>query len=248
MKLTGNTIFITGGGSGIGKALAEALHARGNQVIIAGRRATRLQETLDANPGMKAVELDITDPASIAAVASKLIVDFPDLNVVMNNAGIMEFDDLAGPIDDDHLVRTISTNLMGPIRLTGALVEHLKTKSDATIINVSSILGFVPLAITGVYSSTKAAMHSYTLSLRWRLKGTSVKVLELAPPWVQTELLNSSEESRAMPLAPFIEETLAVLSTDVEEILVERAKPMRANPGPGEHGFVDQFNNAMVEG
>jgi uncharacterized oxidoreductase len=248
MKLTGNTIFITGGGSGIGKALAEALHAQGNQVIIAGRRAARLQETLDANPGMKAVELDITDPDNIAAVARQLIADYPALNVVMNNAGIMEFDDLSGPIDDDHLVRTVTTNLLGPIRLTGALVEHLKTQPDATIINVSSILAFVPMAITGVYSSTKAAMHSYTMSLRWRLKGTSVKVRELAPPWVQTELLNSSEEPRAMPLAPFIQETLAVLATDAEEILVERAKPIRANPGPAEHGFVDQFNNAMVEG
>jgi uncharacterized oxidoreductase len=247
MKLTGNPIFITGGGSGIGKALAEALHARGNQVIIAGRRASRLQDTIDANPGMKSVELDITSPENIAAVTKQLISDFPDLNVVMNNAGIMEFDDLAGAIDDDHLVRTVTTNLMGPIRLTGALVEHLKTKPDATIINVSSVLGFVPLAITGVYSATKAAMHSYTLSLRWRLKGSSVKVLELAPPWVQTELLNSSEEARAMPLVPFIEETLAVLATDAEEILVERAVPIRANPGPAEHGFVDQFNDAMVE-
>lgn len=248
MKLTGNTIFITGGGSGIGKALAEALHAQGNRVIIAGRRAARLQETLGANPGMKAVELDITDPDNIAAVAKQLIADYPALNVVINNAGIMEFDDLAGPIDDDHLVRTVTTNLLGPIRLTGALVEHLKTKPDATIVNVSSILAFVPMAITGVYSSTKAAMHSYTMSLRWRLKGTSVKVRELAPPWVQTELLNSSEEPRAMPLVPFIQETLAILATDAEEILVERAKPIRANPGPAEHAFVDQFNNAMVEG
>lgn len=177
---------------------------------------------------MASIELDITDPASIAAVASQLTRDFPQLNVLVNNAGIMQIDDVSAPVDDALLLSTVTTNLLGPIRLTGALVEHLKTQPDATIINVSSVLGFVPLAVSAVYSSTKAAIHSYTESLRWRLKGTSVKVREIAPPWVQTDLLNSNEEPRAMPLAPFIAEPMQVLASDANEVLVDNAKPLRA--------------------
>lgn len=246
MKLTGNTIFITGGGSGIGRALAEELHAHGNQVIIGGRRAGHLAEVTAANPGMASIELDIQDPASIAAVSKTLIADYPALNVLINNAGIMQFDDAAGEIDDDVLSSTVTTNLLGPIRLTSALIEHLKDQDDATVINVSSVLGFVPLAVTAVYSSTKAALHSYTQSLRYKLKNTSVRVLEVAPPWVRTELLNSTNEPRAMPLADFITETLAVLSTDADEILVERAKLLRASAGPDEGFFINEFNDAML--
>jgi uncharacterized oxidoreductase len=144
------------------------------------------------------------------------------------------------------LVTTLTTNVMGPIRLTGALIEHLKRQDDAAVINNSSVLGFVPLAMTAVYSATKAAVHSYTLSLRYKLKGTPVKVLEIAPPWVQTDLLGSNNEPRAMPLADFIEETMRVLGTDAEEVLVERAKPLRNNAGPNEAAFVTQFNDMMA--
>lgn len=247
MKLTGNTIFITGGGSGIGRGLAEALHKLGNQVIISGRRKGHLENTTKANPGMQSIELNVDDPASIAAVAKKLIADYPKLNVLINNAGIMQIDDAAGAIDDELLVSTITTNLMGPIRMTSALIDHLKQQQSATVINVSSVLAFVPLAITAVYSSTKSAMHSYSQSLRYKLKDSSVKVLELAPPWVQTDLLNSNEEPRAMPLAQFIEETIRVLGTDTEEVLVEGAKPLRNNPGPNEGAFVTQFNDLMLQ-
>ena len=194
MKLTGNTIFITGGGSGIGRGLAEALHKLGNQVIISGRRQGHLAETTKANPGMQSVELNVEDPASIAAVAKKLVAENPKLNVLINNAGIMRIDDAAGAVDDGLLVSTVTTNLFGPIRMTGALIEHLKKQPQATVINVSSGLGFVPLATAAVYSCTKAAMHSYTLSLRYKLKGSSVTVLELAPPWVQTDLMNSNRD------------------------------------------------------
>ena len=248
MKLSGNTIFITGGGSGIGRGLAEALHKQGNQVIISGRRKSHLDATTQANPGMVAVELDVTSPASIAAVAKQLTSDFPKLNVLINNAGIMQIDDATAPIDESLLVSTVTTNLLGPIRVTGAFIEHLKKQSDATIINVSSVLGFVPLAISAVYSSTKAAIHSYSESLRWRLKGTSVKVLEIAPPWVQTDLLNSNDEPRAMPLAPFIAETMEVLGTDANEVLVENAKPLRAAVGPDNGAFSLQFNDVFVAG
>ncbi|WP_144140038.1 SDR family oxidoreductase [Paraburkholderia sp. BCC1884] len=246
MKLTGNTILITGGGSGIGRGLAEAFHRLDNQVIIAGRRQANLAATIAANPGMQSVELDISDPQSIASVAQQLIAQYPSLNVLINNAGIMQLDDLGKPVDDALIVATLTTNLMGPIRLTGALVEHLQQQTDATIVNVSSVLGFVPMAIAGVYSSTKAAMHSYSQSLRYKLKDTSVRVVEIAPPWVQTDLLNSNEEPRAMPLAPFIEQTMQELGTDADEAIVEIARPLRNNAGPNEAAFVTQFNDMFA--
>lgn len=248
MKLQSNTIFITGGASGIGRGLAEALHKLGNQVIISGRRQALLDEVTTANPGMRSVRLDIADPASIAAVSARLITDFPKLNVLINNAGIMHIDDAAAAIDDAMAVNTVTTNLLGPIRVTSALIEHLKKQDDATIVNVSSVLGFVPMAVSAVYSSTKAALHSYTMSLRYKLRGSAVKVLEIAPPWVQTDLLGSNDEPRAMPLAAFIEETIVVLGSDAEEVLVENAKFMRANPGVNEGAFVTQFNDAFLQG
>jgi uncharacterized oxidoreductase len=247
MKLTGNTIFITGSTSGIGRSLAEALHKRGNQVIISGRRKTHLAEVTKANPGMQSIELNIEDPKSVAAAAKKLIAEYPNLNVLINNAGIMRADDAAAPIDEITLLSTVTTNLLGPIRMTSALIEHLKKQPAATVINVSSGLAFVPLASSAVYSATKAALHSYTQSMRYKLKGTSVAVLELAPPWVQTDLLNSKDEPRAMPLPQFIDETMIVLGTDAQEVLVERVKMQRNNPGPNETAFITQFND-MVSG
>ncbi|CAG2153207.1 hypothetical protein LMG31506_04769 [Cupriavidus yeoncheonensis] len=248
MNLTGNTIFITGGGSGIGRGLAEALHKLGNQVIISGRRAERLQATIDANPGMRAVALDITDPADIKAVAARLIADHPGLNVLINNAGIMLPDGADGPVDDELLSATVETNLLGPVRMTSALIEHLKTRDGAVVANVTSVLGFVPMAIAAVYSATKAALHSYTLSQRYLLRDSKVSVIEIAPPWVRTELMNSSEEARAMPLEAFIAGAIEQLGTDANEILVGPAVSMRANPGPGEHAWVNEFNDMMAAG
>jgi uncharacterized oxidoreductase len=148
---------------------------------------------------MQSVELNVEDSASIASVSKRLIADFPNLNVLINNAGIMQPDDAAGVIDDAVLTSTITTNLLGPIRLTSALIEHLKKQEKAAVIYNTSVLGYVPLALTAVYSSTKAALHTYTLSQRYKLRGTSVSVLEIVPPWVQTDLMNSNEEPRAMP-------------------------------------------------
>jgi uncharacterized oxidoreductase len=247
MMLTGNTIFITGGGSGIGRGLAEALHQRGNQVIISGRRKSHLEATTKANPGMASVELDLQDPKSIASVAKNLIARYPALNVLINNAGIMQIDDAAGVVDDAVLVSTVNTNLLGTIRVTSAFIEHLKKQPAATIIYNTSVLGYVPLAMTAVYSSTKAALHSYVLSQRYKLKNTTVNVLEIAPPWVQTDLMGSNNEPRAMSLAEFIKETLDVLATDANEVLVERAKPLRNNPGPNEWALVTQFNDSMLQ-
>ncbi|MGF6240829.1 putative oxidoreductase [Paraburkholderia sp. GAS38] len=247
MKLSGNTIFITGGGSGIGRGLAEALHRRGNKVIIGGRRRSHLDEVVAANPGMAAVELDITDAANIERVAAQLIKTYPALNVLINNAGVMQTDAAAGRIDDALMVSTITTNLMGPIRMTSALIDHLKTKNDAVVAYTSSVLAFVPLAVTAVYSSTKAALHSYVMSQRFMLRDTTVRVLEIAPPWVRTDLMNSREAEQAMPLDAFIDETIAALGTDANEVLVENARLFRGNPGPGEHDLVNGFNAQMVE-
>ena len=247
MKMTGNTIFITGGGSGIGRGLAEAFHKRGNQVIISGRRKKNLADTVKANPGMESIELDVQDPASIAAVSKELTRKFPKLNVLINNAGVMEIDDVSGQIDDAVAVSTITTNLLGPIRLTSALVGHLKQQKTSAIINMSSVLGFVPLAMSAVYSSTKAAMHSYSLSLRYKLRHSPVEVIEIAPPWVQTDLLNSNNEPRAMPLADFIHEAMALLDSDQKEIVVERGRQLRHNVGPSEGDFVTQFNEMMEQ-
>jgi uncharacterized oxidoreductase len=246
MKLTGNTIFITGGTSGIGRALAEAFHARGNKVIISGRRRAHLDEVVAANPGMEAIELDVADPSSIDTVAARLIADHPDLNVLINNAGIMLPDRAAGQIDDKLLVDTVNTNLVGPIRLTSALVEHLKGKNNAVIAYTSSVLAFVPMAVTAVYSATKAALHSYALSQRFLLKAPGIRVLEIAPPWVRTDLMNSREAEQAMPLDQFIAETMSVFASDADEILVEGAKAFRGNPGPNEHAFVDGFNQQAM--
>ena len=244
MNLIGNTIFITGGGSGIGRALAEALHKRGNKVIISGRRKGHLDAVVKANPGIEAIELDIADPDNIKGAAKKLIREHPDLNVLINNAGIMEPDQAAGIVDDKLLASTVTTNFLGPIRLTSALVDQLKSRRGVILYN-TSVLAFVPLAMTAVYSATKAALHSYVLSQRFLLRDTGVRVLEMAPPWVRTELMNSQEAEQAMPLDQFISETLDVLETDADEILVEAAKPLRANPGPQEHALVNGFNQQM---
>ena len=208
-----------------------------------------LEETVAANPGMKFMELDIEDPAKVKAFAEQLIKDFPALNVLVNNAGIMKTTVAGdGPIDEDVLVSTLTTNVMGPIRLIGDLIGHLKQQPTAAIINVTSGLAFVPLAPAAVYCATKAAMHSYTQSLRYNLRGTAVKVLELPPPYVQTDLTEqNATDPRAMPLKEFIDETMAVLATDVEEVSVERVKMLRPDADRDkEAAFAVKFNEMFA--
>jgi uncharacterized oxidoreductase len=247
MKITGNTIFVTGGGSGIGRALAEALHAVGNQVIISGRRQGHLDDVTSANSGMKSKVLNVEDPASISQVAQELIAEYPQLNVLINNAGIMKMDHADGVMEEDVLVSTVTTNLMGPVRMTSALMEQLKSQPAAAVIHVTSGLAFVPMAMTAVYSATKAALHSYAMSQRFKLRDTNVEVLELAPPYVQTELMGNQQatDPRAMPLKDFIDETMEKLATSHSEILVDRVKMLRNNPGPDESEFVVKFNEMM---
>ena len=246
MKLSGNTIFITGGGSGIGRGLAEAFHKLGNKVIISGRRRANLDEVVAANPGMEAIELDITDPASIDAAAARLIAEHPDLTVLINNAGVMPFDDAAAAIDDEQAQAIISTNLLGPIRLTSGLVEHLKAQPSATIIHNSSVVAYTPIAQTAVYSASKAGLHSYSLSQRFMLRDTSVRVQEIVPPWVNTDLFKKTDDPRAMPLDEFIAQLMEQLSTDEPELVVEASRQMRDNPGPNEHALVQQLNEFLV--
>jgi uncharacterized oxidoreductase len=230
MNLTGNTVLITGGGSGIGRGLAQALHALGNQVVIAGRRQKLLDETTAANPGMKSFSADIRDASSIRALATRATSEFPSLNVLINNAGIMRAENLLDQqsnLADAEAI--VATNLLGPIRLTAALLPHLLIQRCATILNVSSGLAFTPMARTPTYCAAKAALHSYTLSLRAQLRGTRVEVLELIPPYVATDLMDGADNPRAMPLNKFIAEVMDILKTQPTppEICVENVKNFR---------------------
>jgi uncharacterized oxidoreductase len=249
MILKGNTILITGGGSGIGRGLAEAFHAAGNQVIIAGRRPQALAETTLANPGMKSMTLDIEDPEKIRSFAAKVAAEYPALNVLINNAGIMRLENLlAQPADLADTEQIITTNLLGPIRLTAALLPLLGKQPRSTVMNVSSGLAFVPLALTPTYCATKAAIHSYTLSLRYQLKASKTEVLELVPPYVATDLMGGAADPRAMPLDKFIAEVMEILKTkpDATEICVKNVDPLRYAAEGGKFEAVFQgFNDAM---
>jgi uncharacterized oxidoreductase len=254
MNTTGNTILITGGGSGIGRGLAETFHKLGNRVIIAGRRKQVLDDTVAANPGMSSAILNIDDAASIRSFAAKLTAGFPALNVVINNAGIMRAENfLTQSANVADAEATITTNLLGPIRLTAALLPHFLKQPQATIMTVSSGLAFLPMAITPTYNATKAAIHSYTQALRHQLKSTSVAVLELIPPYLQTELMGSAQaaDPRAMPLKDFLAEVIEILKTqpNATEILVERVKPLRFAEQNGKEkydAFFQQFNDAIM--
>jgi uncharacterized oxidoreductase len=241
MQMTGNTILITGGGSGIGRGWAEAFHALGNQVIIAGRRAEVLDEVVAANPGMARVVMDVEDGAAIPGLAADLVARFPGLNVLINNAGIMRAENmLAEPYDLADAEAMVVTNLLGPIRLTAALLPHLRAQARASVLNVSSGLAFVPLAMTPTYSATKAALHSWSQSLRHQLRATSVEVIEVAPPAVGTDLMPTSRSNpNAMALGDYITETMSLFAAgEASEVLVERVKLLRFAESGGKYGAV----------
>ena len=252
MKMTDNTILVTGGASGIGRGLAEAFHHLGNQVIITGRGQKALDETTAANPGMKSFTVDVSDPKSIQSFAGKVTKDYPSLNVLINNAGIMQPENLLEKPDASVAEAIVTTNLLGPIRLTAALLPPLRKQPRATIMTVSSGLAFVPLAMTPTYCATKAAVHSYTQSLRYQLKSTKVEVIELIPPYVQTTLMGDqqAEDPRAMPLKEFIDEVMSILKSqpDVKEVCVQKVYPLRFAAEQGQENyenFFNQFNDAM---
>ena len=252
MKTSGNTILITGGGSGIGRELAREFHALGNTVIVAGRRADALEETIAGRGGMHARTLDVGNAADIARFAKALIADFPALNTVFNNAGIMVKEDwLADPVDLAVAEATVTTNILGPMRLTAALLPHLRAQPAARVVNVTSGLAFVPLAHTPAYSASKAAMHAWTQSLRYQLRDTNVELVELAPPGVQTDLTPGQATREAyMPLKDFIAETMESFAIEdtPAEVVVQRAKMLRAAEREGKFDQVFEMLNAAYEG
>ncbi len=248
MRIAGNTILITGGGSGIGAALARRFHDLGNTVVVAGRRMAALEQVTAGHPRMHAIPLDIEDADSIAGFAKRIIAEHPELNVLINNAGIMRSEGLDRSRDLADAEATVVTNLLGPIRLTDALVEQLIARPDAALINVSSGLAFVPLTLAPTYSATKAAIHSYTVSLREVLRG-KVEVIELVPPAVQTELTPGQATRQGyLPLNDFIDEVMALFQRQPtpREILVQRVAFQRN--AEAEHRFDEALTtlNAMA--
>ena len=246
MKLNGNTILITGGGSGIGRELARRFNDLGNTVIVAGRSLPGLQQTIAGRRHMHVMLLDIDQADRIGAFAQQVIAAHPQLNVLINNAGIMRTESLSATRDLRDAEALITTNLLGPIRLTNALLDHLVQQPDAAVVNVSSGLGFVPLAAAATYSATKAAIHSYTLSLRAQLQGRA-EVIEIVPPAVQTEITpGQSTREGYMPLQEFIDEVMALFHKQPTpgEIRVQRVEFLRLAEREGRFGQVFERLNS----
>ena len=188
MNLSGNTILVTGGASGIGLALAKRFLDRGNEVIVCGRRVDWLAKVKSEFPKIKTHVADVSDPPSREELVAWTIENFPDVNVLVNNAGIQRRLDLTSTEDWEKTRSEIEINLDAPIHLTQLFYKHFAAKDSAAVFNVTSGLSFMPLANVPVYCATKAALHSFTLSLRWQLKETHVKVVEIIPPAVDTDL------------------------------------------------------------
>jgi short-subunit dehydrogenase involved in D-alanine esterification of teichoic acids len=231
MNISGNTIFIPGSTSGIGLALAVRLHDRGNTVIVGGRRVELLERIAREHPGIDTVRIDTADADSIASAAKEVLAKHPDLNVLVAMAGIMQVEDWQHP--ESFLAAAedvVITNVLGPIRLIAAFIEHLRTRPDATIVTVSSGLAFTPLRITPSYNASKAAIHQLSESIRLQYAGTGVRVLELVPPSVRTALIPGQETAEhAMPLDEFADEVIDLVASqpDAKEIQVERVKFLR---------------------
>jgi uncharacterized oxidoreductase len=223
MKLRGKTVLITGGTSGIGLAFARQLLQRGNTVIVTGRDQQKLDAAILADPRLHAYQSDISDPAAIVSLTDHVLQQFPLLDVVINNAGIMRNLDLNQPRDLTDVTREIDINFSGPVRMIQQLLPHLKTRPGAAIVNISSGLAFIPLAISPVYSATKAAMHSYTQSLRKQVEGTGVTVIELAPPGTETPLFRGEfakemQGQKAMDVDVLVAKAIAAIEAGQIEI------------------------------
>ena len=233
MKMTGNTILVTGGTSGIGRALAEAFHDRGNRVIVTGRRIGLLDQVAAGRPGLVGIPLDLDDPASLPRLASEVRERFPRLNVLVANAGISRAEDVAA---DDWTVadaRTIvETNIMGVLRVTAAMLPVLKAQPDATVVATGSALAFVPRTDFPTYCASKAFLHSWLASIRHQLRTVPVEVLELSPPYVRTALTGDQQaiDTRAMPVGTFVAAVMRLLEEGRHprgEVLLEQDRARR---------------------
>ena len=248
MNITGNTIFIPGSTSGIGLALALRLQAKGNTVIVGGRRKELLEQIAAEHPDIDTVQIDTADAASVRSAAGEVLAHHPDLNVVIAMAGIMKIEDWHQPDTFlDSAESVITTNVLGPIRLIAAFIEHMQNQPAATIITVSSGLAFAPLRATPSYNASKAAIHMLTESVRLQLADSTVDLIELVPPSVATDLLPGQRESEfAMPLDEFVDEVIHLLETepDANEIQVERVKFLRYGEARGDYDKVVATLNA----
>ncbi len=248
MNISGNTVFIPGSTSGIGLALALALQAKGNRVIIGGRRAELLERIAAEHPGIDTAAIDTTDAASIESAAKEVLAKHPDLNVLVAMAGIMRIEDWREPASFLASAESVvTTNLLGPIRLIAAFIEHLRRQQDATIVTVSSGLAFTPLAVTPSYNASKAAIHMLSESIRLQLADTTVKIVELEPPAVRTALVPGQENSAfAMDLDEFVAEVITLIEArpDAKEIQVERVKFLRYGEARGDYDEVVATLNA----
>ncbi|WP_345955710.1 SDR family NAD(P)-dependent oxidoreductase [Mucilaginibacter sp. PAMB04168] len=244
MQLTHNTILITGGTSGIGLAFAKEFKSRDNTVIICGRREDRLNEITVQHPGIITRVCDVADAQQREELVQWLVTNYPDVNVLVNNAGIQLLTDLTQPCDLERVRSEIETNLVAPIHLASLMAPHLRDKNGAAIINISSGLAFAPLAFMPVYCATKAAVHSISLSLRHQLKDTHIKVFEIAPPAVDTELGHDRREDKneshgGMPVDEFIAGAIDALQNDIYEVAIGQAEHLRAK----REGMFEVMNN-----
>jgi uncharacterized oxidoreductase len=233
MQLTGNTILITGGTSGIGLAFAEEFLKEKNIVIICGRRGDRLKKIKDKHPDIVTKICDVKMAAERETLFNQVVKEYPDVNVLINNAGIQLTNDFTKPVNPDRLKEELEINFIAPLHLASLFVSHLKTKRDSAIINISSGLAFVPIAFMPVYCASKAALHSATLSLRHQLIKTSIKVFEIAPPAVDTELghdrrMDKTQSHGGIPVSEFIKEAMDGIKNDVLETAVGLAKGLRS--------------------
>ena len=233
MKLKNRTILITGGTSGIGYELARQLLARGNTVIISGRDERRIADAKQRLPGLHGFVSDVADAASIAALHAAVTARFPELDVLINNAGIMRNLDLTQARALIDVTQEIDVNLRGPMQMVQQFFPHLRSRGSSAIINVSSGLAFVPLAISPIYSASKAALHAYTRALRVQLAGSGVQVFELAPPAVETKLLRGEFEAelkgtQGMPADELVRRAIADMERGREEIRPGLANVLKA--------------------